>query len=213
MCKPPSFRFSSDCIGIKDIGTAFEPTADVIKIDIELSVLAAEIVIQSLQWLPSSCSLALFITFHHHLLEQSPNIFLNLAMSPPVTFRRPPPPSSASHHSPQPPQITVASRRRQSHRCFILNDDDLIELERSVEPCWPKLVEPLEKMKDRLSVVWGAVNHLKAVKDTSEFRSAIEEIQPEKVEFDLKLGQSKPIYNVMQNVMHFIGSKTMETMN
>ncbi|KAD2034900.1 hypothetical protein E3N88_41986 [Mikania micrantha] len=79
-------------------------------------------------------------------------------------------------------------------------DDDLIELERSVEPCWPKLVEPLEKMKDRLSVVWGAVNHLKAVKDTSEFRSAIEEIQAAKAEFDLKLGQSKPIYNAFKAI-------------
>lgn len=51
------------------------------------------------------------------------------------------------------------------------------ELERTVEPAWPKLVEPLEKIIDRLTVVWGAVNHLKAVKDTAELRAAIEEVQ------------------------------------
>lgn len=51
------------------------------------------------------------------------------------------------------------------------------ELERTVEPTWPKLVEPLEKIMDRLNVVWGAVNHLKAVKDTAELRAAIEEVQ------------------------------------
>lgn len=51
------------------------------------------------------------------------------------------------------------------------------ELERSVEPSWPKLVEPLEKIVDRLAVVWGMVNHLKAVKDNSELRSAIEDVQ------------------------------------
>lgn len=51
------------------------------------------------------------------------------------------------------------------------------ELERTVEPSWPKLVEPLEKIVDRLSVVWGIVNHLKSVKDSSELRSAIEEVQ------------------------------------
>lgn len=51
------------------------------------------------------------------------------------------------------------------------------ELERTVEPTWPKLVEPLEKIIDRLTVVWGAVNHLKAVKDTAELRAAIEEVQ------------------------------------
>lgn len=56
-------------------------------------------------------------------------------------------------------------------------DSDLSEFEKNVGPSWPKLVEPLEKMMDKLTVVWGAVNHLKAVKDTTELRSAIEEIQ------------------------------------
>lgn len=51
------------------------------------------------------------------------------------------------------------------------------ELERNVEPSWPKLVEPLEKIVDRLSVVWGMINHLKSVKDSSELRSAIEDVQ------------------------------------
>ncbi|KAL1810048.1 hypothetical protein ACET3Z_027038 [Daucus carota] len=79
-------------------------------------------------------------------------------------------------------------------------DDELVQLESSLEPSWPKLVEPLEKMTDRLQVVWGAVNHLKAVKDTQELRAAIEEIQPEKVKFELKLGQSKPIYNAFKAI-------------
>ncbi|KAL8117883.1 putative cytosolic oligopeptidase A [Apium graveolens] len=79
-------------------------------------------------------------------------------------------------------------------------EDELVELESSLEPSWPKLVEPLEKLVDRLQVVWGAVNHLKAVKDTAELRTAIEEIQPEKVKFELKLGQSKPIYNAFKAI-------------
>lgn len=79
-------------------------------------------------------------------------------------------------------------------------ESELVELENSVEPSWPKLVEPLEKIVDRLAVVWGTVNHLKAVKDTPELRSAIEEVQPEKVEFELKLGQSKPIYNAFKAI-------------
>lgn len=56
-------------------------------------------------------------------------------------------------------------------------ESNLEELERTVEPSWPKLVEPLEKIVDRLSVVWGMINHLKAVKDTAELRAAIEEVQ------------------------------------
>ena len=46
-----------------------------------------------------------------------------------------------------------------------------------MEPSWGKLVEPLEKIVDSLSVVWGIVNHLKSVKDSSELRSAIEDVQ------------------------------------
>ncbi|XP_027913692.1 probable cytosolic oligopeptidase A [Vigna unguiculata] len=77
---------------------------------------------------------------------------------------------------------------------------ELEDLERNVEPSWPKLVEPLEKIVDRLTVVWGMVNHLKAVKDSSELRSAIEDVQAEKVKFQLRLGQSKPIYNAFKAI-------------
>ncbi|KAL2531678.1 putative cytosolic oligopeptidase A [Abeliophyllum distichum] len=77
---------------------------------------------------------------------------------------------------------------------------ELEELERTVEPAWKKLVEPLERIEDRLGVVWGAVSHLKSVKDNPELRSAIEEVQPEKVAFELKLGQSKPIYNAFKDI-------------
>jgi Zn-dependent oligopeptidase len=58
-----------------------------------------------------------------------------------------------------------------------LQESDLVELEDTLEPTWPKLVEPLEKITDRLSVVWGIVNHLNAVKDSPELHSAIEEVQ------------------------------------
>jgi len=62
---------------------------------------------------------------------------------------------------------------------MILNEQEgeLDELEKTVEPTWPKLVEPLEKIVDKLTVVWGMVNHLKAVQDSTELRSAIEEVQ------------------------------------
>ncbi|GAV74746.1 Peptidase_M3 domain-containing protein [Cephalotus follicularis] len=79
-------------------------------------------------------------------------------------------------------------------------ENDLEELESTVEPSWPRLVEPLEKIVDQLTVIWGMVNHLKAVKDTPELRAAIEEVQPEKVAFQLRLGQSKPIYNAFKAI-------------
>ncbi|CAH2073225.1 unnamed protein product [Thlaspi arvense] len=86
---------------------------------------------------------------------------------------------------------------------------ELEQLEKTVEPSWPKLVEPLEKIIDRLSVVWGIINHLKSVKDTPELRAAIEEVQPEKVKFQLRLGQSKPIYSAFKSIRESPDWKTL----
>ncbi|XP_045809298.1 probable cytosolic oligopeptidase A [Trifolium pratense] len=86
---------------------------------------------------------------------------------------------------------------------------DLEELEQNVEPSWPKLVEPLENIVDRLAVVWGMVNHLKSVKDSSELRSAIEDVQAEKVKFQLRLGQSKPLYNAFKAIQDSPDWKTL----
>ncbi|MCL7038667.1 hypothetical protein MKW94_024932 [Papaver nudicaule] len=56
-------------------------------------------------------------------------------------------------------------------------ENDLVALEKSVEPTWPKLVDPLEKILDRLQLVWGIIHHLKNVKDSADLRSAIEQVQ------------------------------------
>ncbi|CAH8280918.1 unnamed protein product [Arabidopsis lyrata] len=94
-----------------------------------------------------------------------------------------------------------ASHVRPGIRALLQHlEAELEELEKSVEPSWPNLVEPLEKIVDRLTVVWGMINHLKAVKDTPELRAAIEDVQPEKVKFQLRLGQSKPIYNAFKAI-------------
>ncbi|KAJ6327919.1 hypothetical protein OIU77_009739 [Salix suchowensis] len=97
--------------------------------------------------------------------------------------------------------VVEASHVRPGIRALLKNlESDLEEFERTVEPSWPKLVEPLEKLVDQLTVVWGMINHLKAVKDSPELRAAIEEVQPEKVKFQLRLGQSKPIYNAFKAI-------------
>jgi oligopeptidase A len=56
-------------------------------------------------------------------------------------------------------------------------EGELEELEKGVEPTWGKLVEPLERITDRLEVIWGMVDHLKAVKDSADLRAAVEEVQ------------------------------------
>ena len=74
------------------------------------------------------------------------------------------------------------------------------ELEKNVEPTWPGLVEPLEKIVDRIGRAWGTVSHLKAVKDSEALRAAVEEVQPEKVKVMLRLSQSKPLYDAFKAI-------------
>eukprot|EP00466_Bigelowiella_natans_P021498 jgi/Bigna1/133499/aug1.21_g8207 len=72
-------------------------------------------------------------------------------------------------------------------------DDKLGELEKSVKPTWGELVEPLEKLSDPLERTWGAVQHLKMVRDSDALREAVEAIQPEVVQMSLKIKQSQAI--------------------
>jgi len=77
-------------------------------------------------------------------------------------------------------------------------DQQLTTLEANVQPTWLDLVEPLEKLTDRLSWSWGVVNHLMGVKNSPELREAHETVQPQVVQFINKLGQSQPIYNAFK---------------
>ncbi|XP_074285294.1 organellar oligopeptidase A, chloroplastic/mitochondrial-like [Silene latifolia] len=77
---------------------------------------------------------------------------------------------------------------------------ELVELESKVEPTWPKLVVPLERIIDRLNVVWGVVDHLSSVKDSLQLRAAVELVQPQKVDFQLRLSQSKAIYKAFKEI-------------
>jgi oligopeptidase A len=77
-------------------------------------------------------------------------------------------------------------------------DEQLTILEANVQPTWSGLVEPLEKLTERLTWSWGAVNHLMGVKNSPELREAHEIVQPLVVQFINKLGQSQPIYNAFK---------------
>jgi oligopeptidase A len=70
----------------------------------------------------------------------------------------------------------------------------LQQLEAQAQPTWEGLVEPLERLTDRLSVTWGIVGHLMGVKNSEELRQAHQTIQPDVVQFSMRLGQSPAIY-------------------
>ncbi|KAI6703332.1 hypothetical protein NL676_012468 [Syzygium grande] len=99
-----------------------------------------------------------------------------------------------------PPYDTIEPRHIRPAIDYLLKklESDLEELERTVEPTWPKLVEPFEKIVDRWTMVWGIINHLEAVKDTAELRAATDAVQADKVKFDLRLEQSEPIHSAFE---------------
>jgi oligopeptidase A len=70
----------------------------------------------------------------------------------------------------------------------------LQHLEAHAQPTWEGLVEPLEQLTDRLSVTWGIVGHLMGVKNSAELRQAHQTVQPDVVQFSMRLGQSPAIY-------------------
>ena len=54
-----------------------------------------------------------------------------------------------------------------------MQEGELEELEKGVEPAWERLVHPLKCIVDRLNVV----DHIKAVKDSPDLRAAVEDVQ------------------------------------
>jgi oligopeptidase A len=77
-------------------------------------------------------------------------------------------------------------------------DQDLVRLEQKVQPTWSGLVEPLEKLTDKLYWSWGILNHLMGVKNSPELRIAYQKVQPQVVKFINTLGQSKPLYQAFK---------------
>ncbi|XP_044356341.1 uncharacterized protein [Triticum aestivum] len=61
-----------------------------------------------------------------------------------------------------------------AHMKFLyMQEGELEELEKGVEPAWEHLVHPLERIIDRLNVV----DHIKAVKDSPDLCAAVEDVQ------------------------------------
>lgn len=77
-------------------------------------------------------------------------------------------------------------------------ETELSKLESTVEPTWSGLVEPLDRLTERLRWSWGIVGHLMGVKNSPELRTAYETVQPQVVQFYNKLNQSKALYEAFK---------------
>jgi len=63
----------------------------------------------------------------------------------------------------------------------------------------------LEALSDDFGRSWGAVNHLKSVKDTEALRNAVQETQPAVVTFSTKMSQSVAIYKTFKKLKESSG--------
>ena len=70
----------------------------------------------------------------------------------------------------------------------------LTKLEANIIPTWAGLVEPLDRLTERIGWSWSIVGHLMGVKNSPELRAAYEEMQPQLVQFWTRLGQSAALY-------------------
>lgn len=79
-------------------------------------------------------------------------------------------------------------------------EQELATLETDVKPTWTGLVEPLQKLQERLTWSWGIIGHLMGVKNSPELRTAHQTVQPNVVQFINKLNQSKAIYQAFKDL-------------
>jgi oligopeptidase A len=74
------------------------------------------------------------------------------------------------------------------------------ELEEKAPATWEGTVDPLERIGDRMNFVWGLVAHLMGVQNTPALREVYEKMQPSIVEFSMKLGQSRQIFDKLEMI-------------
>ncbi|MFN5728813.1 MAG: M3 family metallopeptidase, partial [Pseudanabaena sp.] len=76
----------------------------------------------------------------------------------------------------------------------------LTELEANLQPTWAGLVEPLERLTERIGWSWSAIEHLLSVKNSAELREAHKVVQPKVIEFFNHFSQSQPVYKAYKAI-------------
>jgi oligopeptidase A len=76
----------------------------------------------------------------------------------------------------------------------------LTALETTLEPTWSGLVEPLERLTERIGWAWGAIEHLLSVKNSVELRDAHKVVQPSVIKFFNRFSQSQPVYKAYKAI-------------
>lgn len=76
---------------------------------------------------------------------------------------------------------------------------------------WSNYVEPLENATEQLNHIWGIVEHLNAVNNTPELRTAYKENQPKVIKFRIALSHNLILYNKYKILQSGSEYKTLST--
>ena len=89
-------------------------------------------------------------------------------------------------------------------------DGELARLEEGLVATWEGLVEPLERLSDRLGFSWGVVGHLMGVRDSDALREGHDSVQGSVVQFSLRLAQSPAIYRGLRELRDGAAWKSLD---
>ena len=81
------------------------------------------------------------------------------------------------------------------------------------QPTWDDVFPPMESIGRLFERSWGPVSHLFGVMNSDALREAYETVQPQRVEFSLRMGQSQPIYEALVSLRegpHYDGLSAMQ---
>ncbi|MBB63582.1 MAG: peptidase M3 [Waddliaceae bacterium] len=73
-------------------------------------------------------------------------------------------------------------------------------LEENAKANWNSLMEPLEKLEERMGRTLGPISHLKGVKDSQELRAAWQKVESQIVAFGLRKQQSTALFSLFKEM-------------
>ncbi|MFH1179641.1 MAG: M3 family peptidase, partial [Candidatus Bathyarchaeota archaeon] len=75
------------------------------------------------------------------------------------------------------------------------SEEKISKIEANITPTWDGLIKPLEEIGRPFEYAWSPIGHLLNVKNSKELREEQQKMLPIVVQFGLRMGQSKPIYD------------------
>ncbi|MEM6733235.1 MAG: M3 family metallopeptidase, partial [Myxococcota bacterium] len=99
----------------------------------------------------------------------------------------------------RPEHVEDAIRARLDEARLELDAIEL-RLNEGDEPTYDGLVARIDRAAERLTLPWGTVGHLMAVKNSAALREAYEKMQPAVVELSMRFGQSRPVFKGLQAI-------------